>query len=186
VTIVFCHAGGLSRSGPKESEADYAFEMAGSNIRFGVGATREVGLDLVDMGARHVCVFTDSTLKDLAPVITVLQSLQDAKVGLLSPLCSVLTAHTRVHVCVCVCAVCAVCGVCRAQVNFVLYDKVKVEPTDASFKHAIEFVTQTARKVTPTGHFDAFVAVLLPSPSVHTTHTRHARRTTHTAHTHVL
>lgn len=115
--------GGLSRSGPKESEADYAFEMAGSNIRFGVGATREVGLDLVDMGARHVCVFTDSTLKDLAPVITVLQSLQDAKV------------------------------------NFVLYDKVKVEPTDASFKHAIEFVTQTARKVTPTGHFDAFVAV---------------------------
>ena len=61
-----------------------------------------------------------------------------------------------------------------------LYDKVRVEPTDASFKHAIEFVTQTARKVTPTGHFDAFVAVLLPSPSVHTAHTAH------TAHTHVL
>jgi len=104
-------------------EADYAFEMAGSNIRFGVGATREVGLDLVDMGAKHVCVFTDSTLKDLAPVITVMQSLQDAKV------------------------------------NFVVYDKVKIEPTDSSFKHAIQFVTQTAQKVTPSGHFDAFVAV---------------------------
>jgi hypothetical protein len=83
-------------------------------------------------------------------------------------------------------------------VNYVLYDKVKVEPTDASFKHAIEFVTQvsstpsrapsssrspamhsthcspslslsrslalqSARKVTPTGHFDAFVAVRLLS-----------------------
>jgi hydroxyacid-oxoacid transhydrogenase len=177
VTIVFGYAGGLSRSGPKESEADYAFEMAGSNIRFGVGATREVGLDLVDMGARHVCVFTDSTLKDLAPVITVLQSLQDAKVPpphlpLTTALLCAHSAHARV---------CGVCGAtCRGQVNFVLYDKVKVEPTDASFKHAIEFVTQTARKVTPTGHFDAFVAVPLPSPSAHTAHT--AR----TAHAHVL
>jgi len=30
----------------------------------------------------------------------------------------------------------------RTQVNFVVYDKVKIEPTDSSFKHAIQFVTQ--------------------------------------------
>ena len=38
---------------------DIAFEMAASNIRFGAGVTREVGMDLADMGARRVRVVTD-------------------------------------------------------------------------------------------------------------------------------
>ena len=42
-------------------DKDYAFEMAVSNVRFGVGVTREVGADLKEMGARIVLVVTDPT-----------------------------------------------------------------------------------------------------------------------------
>ena len=31
-----------------------AFELAASSIRFGAGVTREVGMDLADLGARRV------------------------------------------------------------------------------------------------------------------------------------
>src|SRR6266851_754681 len=37
------------------------------------------------------------------------------------------------------------------QVSFTLFDRVRVEPTDVSFREAIDFATQ--------GGFDAFVAV---------------------------
>jgi len=65
---------------------DYAFEMATSNIRFGAGATREVGMDLADLGIKRVMVLTDSNLKNLPPVQTVLESLskQNIKYSLFS------------------------------------------------------------------------------------------------------
>ncbi len=50
-----------------------AFEMAASAIRFGFGATREVGADMVDLGVRHVLVFTDPNLRDQPPVLTTLR-----------------------------------------------------------------------------------------------------------------
>ena len=59
---------------------EYAFEMAASAIRFGFGATREVGADMVDLGARHVLVFTDPHVRNLPPVLTVLESLDNNKV----------------------------------------------------------------------------------------------------------
>jgi hydroxyacid-oxoacid transhydrogenase len=59
---------------------EYAFEMAASAIRFGFGATREVGADMVDLGARHVLVFTDPNLRNLPPVLTALESLETNKV----------------------------------------------------------------------------------------------------------
>ncbi|RCI05175.1 Hydroxyacid-oxoacid transhydrogenase, mitochondrial, partial [Rhizopus stolonifer] len=40
---------------------DYAFEMAASNIRFGPGVTSEVGMDLNNIQAKKVAVYTDST-----------------------------------------------------------------------------------------------------------------------------
>ena len=57
-----------------------AFNMASSNIRFGPGATREIGMDLADMGAEHVLVVTDPNLSGLEPVSTALESLDDQKI----------------------------------------------------------------------------------------------------------
>jgi hydroxyacid-oxoacid transhydrogenase len=99
----------------KPNGREYAFEMAVSSVRFGAGVTREVGMDLADMGARHVMVLTDPTVSRLPPVKTVCESL-DAQ-----------------------------------HVPFVLYDRVRVEPTDQSFHEAIAFARER--------QFDAFVAV---------------------------
>ena len=42
-------------------ERDYAFEIATSSIRYGTGATGEVGMDLADRGVRNVMILTDPT-----------------------------------------------------------------------------------------------------------------------------
>ena len=54
-----------------------AVEITGSSVRFGAGVTREVGADLVDLGARRVLVVTDTTLRPLPPVQRALESLED-------------------------------------------------------------------------------------------------------------
>lgn len=46
-----------------------------SNIRYGEGVSKEVGMDLQNMGARNVCVMTDKNLVQLPPVKAVLNSL---------------------------------------------------------------------------------------------------------------
>jgi hydroxyacid-oxoacid transhydrogenase len=46
-------------------EKEYAFEMAASSIRFGPGATKEVGMDFKNLGAKRVCIVTDSTVAQL-------------------------------------------------------------------------------------------------------------------------
>lgn len=97
------------------SQNEYAFEMATSNIRFGKGVTREVGMDLADMGAKRVMVVTDANLAKLPPVATVLESLDAEKI------------------------------------EYSLFDRAKVEPTDASLAEAIALARA--------GSFDAFVAV---------------------------
>ena len=51
--------------------------MAASSVRFGVGVTREVGMDLKEMGARRVLVLTDPVVGGLPPVQTVLESLEE-------------------------------------------------------------------------------------------------------------
>jgi hydroxyacid-oxoacid transhydrogenase len=57
---------------------EIAFEMAVANVRFGAGVTREVGMDLADLGARNVLVLTDPVVRRLRPVATVLESLDAA------------------------------------------------------------------------------------------------------------
>jgi hydroxyacid-oxoacid transhydrogenase len=96
-------------------EHEYAFEMSASNIRFGPGVTREVGMDLADLKARRVLVVTDPCLARLPPVETVLESLR------------------------------------REKIEFDLFDRVHVEPTDVSMNEAIAFAQQ--------GRFDAYIAV---------------------------
>src|SRR3990172_2841370 len=60
---------------------EYAFEMATSSVRFGVGVTREIGMDLADLGVRRAMVVTDANLARLAPVAAVLESLAGEGVG---------------------------------------------------------------------------------------------------------
>ena len=57
-----------------------AFEMAVSSVRFGAGVTREVGMDLKEMGARLALVVTDPVLRKLRPVQTVLESLEQNRI----------------------------------------------------------------------------------------------------------
>jgi len=59
---------------------EYAIELATSNIRFGPGVTREIGMDLADRGVRRVMVVTDPHIAKLPPVATVLNALDDQKV----------------------------------------------------------------------------------------------------------
>ena len=96
-------------------ERDTAFEMAASNIRFGQGITREVGMDLKDRGLERVMVLTDPNLQEMEPVHTALAAIEGE------------------------------------GVEYALFDGVRVEPTDGSFKAAIAFAEE--------GGFDGFVAV---------------------------
>ncbi|GBE79611.1 alcohol dehydrogenase [Sparassis latifolia] len=57
-------------------EKEYAFEVAASNLRFGEGVTREVGMDLKNMKARKVAVFTDPIIAKLPPAKMAIASLE--------------------------------------------------------------------------------------------------------------
>ena len=56
---------------------DTAFQMSASNIRFGQGVTREIGMDLLDLGVRRTLVVIDPALRSLPVGETVLASLKD-------------------------------------------------------------------------------------------------------------
>ena len=96
-------------------EYEYAFEMAASNIRFGLGASQEVGMDLAELGAKRVIVFTDPRLRNTAAVDKVLTSLKEQ------------------------------------NIDYSVFDQVRVEPTDNSMKQAIDFARSEP--------CDAFIAV---------------------------
>ncbi len=59
---------------------EYAFEMSASNIRFGPGVTREVGMDLAELKVQCALVVTDPVLAKLPPVAAVVESLDREKV----------------------------------------------------------------------------------------------------------
>ncbi len=56
---------------------DTAFQMAASNIRFGQGITREVGMDLRDMGVKRTLFMIDPALRSTSAGEVVLESLRD-------------------------------------------------------------------------------------------------------------
>lgn len=61
---------------------EYAYEMAASSVRFGRGATKEIGQDLVSMGlTKKVCVVTDPYMATLPPMKAVLDSLVAANIS---------------------------------------------------------------------------------------------------------
>ena len=43
-------------------DREYAVQLAASNIRFGPGVTREVGMDVAEAGLHRVLVLTDPNL----------------------------------------------------------------------------------------------------------------------------
>jgi hydroxyacid-oxoacid transhydrogenase len=96
-------------------DRETAFVWDASGIKFGSGATREVGQDMKRLGAHRVLVVTDPGLADSEPVHVTLQALR------------------------------------AASIDAVLFDRVRIEPTDISFREAIEFASD--------GDFDGFVAV---------------------------
>jgi hydroxyacid-oxoacid transhydrogenase len=59
---------------------DTAFQVSTSNLRFGAGTTREVGLDLQDMGLRRTLLVIDPRLRDLPAGQTAVESLRAARV----------------------------------------------------------------------------------------------------------
>lgn len=60
---------------------EIAFEMSGASVRYGSGVTREVGMDLADLGLRHALVITDPRIRHLRPVQMVLESLESNKIA---------------------------------------------------------------------------------------------------------
>jgi hydroxyacid-oxoacid transhydrogenase len=62
-------------------EFDNAFEMTTASLRFGVGATREVGMDLAELGIRLVMVLTDPVLRRSHAMQRVLESLEKEKIA---------------------------------------------------------------------------------------------------------
>lgn len=59
---------------------DTAFQVAASNIRFGRSVTREIGMDLVDLGARRTMLVIDPALVDNPVGETVLASLRASRI----------------------------------------------------------------------------------------------------------
>ncbi|EKM80287.1 hypothetical protein AGABI1DRAFT_113486 [Agaricus bisporus var. burnettii JB137-S8] len=57
-------------------QKEYAFEVAASNLRFGDGVTSEVGMDLKNMKARKVGVFTDPNVAKLKPMKAAIAALE--------------------------------------------------------------------------------------------------------------
>jgi hydroxyacid-oxoacid transhydrogenase len=88
-----------------EVELDSICELAASNLRYGRGATKEVGQDLSQhFRCRNVVVFTDPVVRQLACFDTLQESLE------------------------------------QNGVHYTVYDEVRVEPNDVSFRHAIDFL----------------------------------------------
>jgi hydroxyacid-oxoacid transhydrogenase len=89
--------------------------MEASGIKFGPGATRELGCDMQQLGVKRAMLVTDPNLANSQPVAVALAALR------------------------------------ASGIDTVLFDQVRVEPTDASLKEAIRFAAE--------GRFEGYVAV---------------------------
>jgi hydroxyacid-oxoacid transhydrogenase len=97
------------------SENDTICELAASSLRFGPGATAEVGQDLAFLKAKRIMVVTDPNIAELPSMQVLLESLE------------------------------------RSQLTPIIFQDVRVEPNDVSFKRAIRAFSETS--------YDAVVAL---------------------------
>ncbi|EGD86483.1 hypothetical protein H112_04975 [Trichophyton rubrum D6] len=65
ISAVARHVRNFASPVDASQQKEYAFEMAASSIRFGPGATKEVGMDCKNLGAKRVCVVTDKNVAKL-------------------------------------------------------------------------------------------------------------------------
>ncbi|KAF2669990.1 Dehydroquinate synthase-like protein [Microthyrium microscopicum] len=65
----------------RSQQKEYAFEMAASSIRFGPGCTKEVGMDVQNMGAKNVIVVTDPNISRLPAMQQVREALDSVGVN---------------------------------------------------------------------------------------------------------
>ncbi len=91
------------------------FTVDAGSIKFGRGATREVGYDMKSMGATRVMAVVDPNLTESDTVAIALESLK------------------------------------AEGIETVVFDRVRIEPTDVSLKEAIDFAAA--------GAFDGYVAI---------------------------
>ena len=91
------------------------FTMDASSIKFGVGATREVGFEMKQLGARRVMVVVDPNLVDSETARVALGALK------------------------------------QEGVDAVVFDRVRIEPSEASFREAAAFASEEG--------FDGYVAI---------------------------
>ena len=89
------------------NEFDKICELAASNLRFGQGATSEVGQDLAFRKLERVIVVTDSNIMNLNCMNVVKESLE------------------------------------RSNIQYEVYNQVRVEPNDESFRQAISYFSNT-------------------------------------------
>lgn len=94
---------------------DTVFQMTGSTVRYGFGATREVGAEFADRGVKRVLLLVDPAVRDGYPGQTAIESLR------------------------------------AASIEFEIFDHIRREPTDRSFREAID--------VAVAGRFGGFLAV---------------------------
>jgi hydroxyacid-oxoacid transhydrogenase len=66
----------IQNRGPEGARLETVLTMSSANIKYGVGATREVGYDMKELGARRVLVVTDPRLASQAPVAVALDALR--------------------------------------------------------------------------------------------------------------
>ena len=97
------------------STYETVFTVDAGSIKFGRGATREVGYDMKVLGATRVMAVIDPNLTDSQTVAVALESLK------------------------------------AEGIDAVVFDRVRIEPTDVSLKEAIDFATA--------GGFDGYVAI---------------------------
>ncbi len=96
-------------------QRETVFTIEASNIKFGLGATREVGYDLKALGVRRAMVVIDPNLTESETANIALDALK------------------------------------AEGIDAVVYDQVRIEPNDVSFKAAIAFATA--------GKFDGYLAI---------------------------
>ena len=85
----------------KDTETIFSIDTSG--IKYGEGATSEVGYELDRLGVKNAIIITDPYLRENEAVKKAFESIE------------------------------------YQGIKVTIYDKVEIEPTDKSFKHAIEF-----------------------------------------------